>query len=1107
MTKTLVSAAAVVAALQPQPAHAFTTAVHIAIANDVRDALLDSGDGSIPLHQTDQHVQLAEQDAQAIVDHPFEFRAGAIGPDSFVFPGLTELTHGLGLDPYTQCQLLLDEAEDDAQRAYALGCFLHGSTDAVAHHYVNWLTGETFTLNPISASRGFSVRNASRHISAETMIQDAMLELQPDAFEAAAMLHTFPHDFAVRVYYDTDSPVWQAMAIHALDALDAAAAANPDGDLLDHLLASELDPAEGVVLLPMYTAFLDAELDVFRAEMEGEVLRLQDPLDPDGAELGVAPGDDGLLGTGDDSTACDVTCPTLYVSYFTYVGLLEPRQAKDGSPLPAAWDVLADDLRASLTVLPDAMVDTIQAVTVLLNPPLGPGGKGPHLDKAALREGMQPAYLWLEQLTDIDWDVLVEALAPEWLVDFTDALDAIGIEFSVTGVVEQLAQATIDLVVYGIEELVLDGVLLHLDEITADLEALGEGTEREFADRLGDAAPDGVDGDIRSWLLDSGLYGAAFNLTAAGLAERAVLLPQGADHGGLGPASFDASHTLAWTQATACPDLTPHLFPLGHDLDGLLSAQLDGTVYAGRAGVDSPVECHDGALDAFTSTPTEPTCAVTDLEALVADPAHQGSVSRAWPPGAIGADVPCVLDTIPGLELDSPADTDDTGTTSDTGETEETEPPPDTGADTGTPAADTGAEPAGCGCSSGPPPVALAWLAAMLAAARRRRWLAGAALVAGCGGEPDSAEPAAPTTGTPPPTTDTETTPPDTSPPPDTGDSGDSSDTADTEEPEPTPADELLAALDGKVWSGTYERDGVPRALEQWFDAELRLWVEVRNPWGPARLREMRVLSVAEDGETLHTLVSTPGGWEDNPNEGQTATWSVRVEGDELVLTGDMGEERYGPGAWAPPETGLTAVVRAFEEDDEVDEALCGRSASGFDYDVLFAFARGETLSPPLAVDVVAGVPTTRWTVGPGPAAADIPGLDLHGGTELVVPDRYIVTYLGGLVHPGGVLAMKEEDDGVDGALWVFLDDDVGSPSTADLFLEVHSFAWPDLTDDLVARDLGKGTVPIEAMVVRCDDDYVRGIGLKIGWSGSFVDLDAAVTVPDLAPELFPTPW
>ena len=72
------------------PAEAFSTRVHIMLANKIRDALA-AGGTSIQLWQGGYAVNITPDDARAILDEPEAFRAGAIGPDNMIFPGMTIL--------------------------------------------------------------------------------------------------------------------------------------------------------------------------------------------------------------------------------------------------------------------------------------------------------------------------------------------------------------------------------------------------------------------------------------------------------------------------------------------------------------------------------------------------------------------------------------------------------------------------------------------------------------------------------------------------------------------------------------------------------------------------------------------------------------------------------------------------------------------------------------------------------------------------------------------------------------------------------------------------------------------------------------------------------
>lgn len=113
---TSILACLALAALVPSPARAYSTRVHISLANEVREDLIANGDGTLRLRWSDFSVTLPPEDAAAIMNQPLAFRAGSIGPDNMIFPGLTDATHGLEQDPFRQCQLLYEDAITEAER-------------------------------------------------------------------------------------------------------------------------------------------------------------------------------------------------------------------------------------------------------------------------------------------------------------------------------------------------------------------------------------------------------------------------------------------------------------------------------------------------------------------------------------------------------------------------------------------------------------------------------------------------------------------------------------------------------------------------------------------------------------------------------------------------------------------------------------------------------------------------------------------------------------------------------------------------------------------------------------------------------------------------------
>ena len=90
------------------------------------------------------------------------------------------------------------------------------------------------------------------------------------------------------------------------------------------------------------------------------------------------------------------------------------------------------------------------------------------------------------------------------------------------------------------------------------------------------------------------------------------------------------------------------------------------------------------------------------------------------------------------------------------------------------------------------------------------------------------------------------------------------------------PKAKFLADLKDTVWQGMQTRSGKMRAYELRFDTTSLLWAETRNPFGPARRRELRAFTVDDDGATLHSTVITPTNWTDpDKQNGRKDDWTV----------------------------------------------------------------------------------------------------------------------------------------------------------------------------------------------------------------------------------------
>lgn len=677
-------ALAVALAAFPSRGHAFTTRVHIVLANEIRAALIASGDGTIQLRWSDYSVQLPPQDADAIINRPEAFRAGAIGPDIVVFPAMTDGTHAVDQNPYRQCELLYEEAFTESERAYALGCFLHGTSDAIAHHFVNYFTGETFTLNPISVGRLGSFDNVIGHIVTESIIQTAVYVANPTAFSAGELSHQVQQDFVLRTYFNVDSPIWMRMAEGSLGKWNTVQAANPRPDpsvwppqsnLYTWVTDAGFHPWEHIAMSPLY---ID-EIQRGRTQLRDQMLaRIQDLA----VDVGADPGADGVVGTTDDVTDCTGSCPVAYGEYWILVHLLAPRFDTSGNELPSAFDKISTDLGANLYGFLPALVQVITNLAGFLNMELSDEtDHGLDIDRSTLPTIFAPIDDWAAVAFAIDWETAGRAVSPQWYTDLSDFVAMFGVSITIPDILGMIFGPIVDAIRAALIDVVRDQAEAFVDTLKAEYDAALAPWRDWVTSTLDASAPGGLDGHALDYLQSSGLFAHSFNLTAAGLANHEILLVANEEIAN-GPASFDASYTPEWTQIGQCDYLREAVFPHGLGLVPLLSVQLDdGTYYASPIVDNSPVECHDGALDEF-GTPSTTTCAHTTFEQLLMTPI--GSVSRAYPPTFASGEPGCLRLTVPGLPPPPPIVGEDAGMNADGGVV---------GVDGG-----TGPDDGGCGC-------------------------------------------------------------------------------------------------------------------------------------------------------------------------------------------------------------------------------------------------------------------------------------------------------------------------------------------------------------------------------------------------------------------------
>ncbi len=650
----------------PTSVQAYSTRLHMAYANELREALIATGNGSIPLLLSDASVQLRPEDAAAIEAHPLAFRAGAIGPDNFVFPGMTDATHGVEQDPFRQCELLYQDSVTDEERAYALGCFVHGTGDVIAHHLVNWFTGETFSLNPVSHSHMSSFDNVIGHITTESQIQAAVYAADPSAFDAGAMALAIPRGFASRNYHNPESPLWQLMARHVVARIDAAQAADPDADLFSITGGLGLSAWEHVMMAPRYVSELQEQRAALREFILAEIADMQDPLSPRGSDLLVGEGPDGLLSTADDTTACSASCPIDYATYFTYVNLLLPRRDAGGGELPSAFDQISGKLGDDLNLLLPALMETIERLSVVLNEPVTSAeGNDFPIQVSDVNFAMQPMRDWITATTALDYETVARAVTPSWYQSLSDIFSGVGVDIRPANILEILFEPVISTVQRLIEMRVVAVAEDYLGQLVEQHLATASNWETCITTRLDASTPPGASGHAFDDILNSGFWAYTMNLMATTLANHEVVLtPEGQNPIERGPASFDASYTHVWTQAGLCDHLRPSVFPLGLDIDAFLSINQGGMILQPVIDNDVPIECHDGSLMEF-GMPNMTTCNHTTLDDLRMS--WQGSLSRSFPPSASMADASCRNLVVDGLPL-PPEPGTDAGPGTDTGD-------------------------------------------------------------------------------------------------------------------------------------------------------------------------------------------------------------------------------------------------------------------------------------------------------------------------------------------------------------------------------------------------------------------------------------------------------
>jgi hypothetical protein len=1063
-----------------------------------------------------------------LTDYPLAFRAGAVGPDNMVFPGMTDPSHALGQRPFEQCELLYQAAVVPEERAYALGCFLHGSTDAVAHHYVNYMTGETFTLTPITSARQDSLDNVVRHILAESQLQRAAVEQDPDAFASSKLLHTIPIGFVLRTYLDQDSALWQMMAAHAKAEYDAAVLADPDAALPTLVASLDVAPADHLVLTPVYLATIDTMIADTRVDLEARVAEMQDWNTPEGAALHVTPGDDGTLGTKDDETDCSASCPELFATYFTYAGLLAPRYNAQQQELPPAFDKITEQLRVEMFKFHEAYMQTVANLSAKLNEAPNDMSGEFGATKADIEAAFAPLKQWSDNITTIDYDTLVYAVVPDWLIELDTFMQAFGVDIDLAAIFKAIFDPIVQPIKDAIQDAFIAQAQVFIQTLVDEIEAKKAPIYAEYDARLAAAADPALSGDMLDHFHDSGLFGHAFNIAAVAIADHRAVLPVGDDPIGVGPASFDASYTPAWMQAGVCDYLREVVFPLGIDARGALSVRDGNGDFPAVIDVDSPVECHAGSLSAFAGDPDAAACLIVKLAALLGDPV--GSLSRAYPPNLSEKPAQCEHFEVPGLPAPPPVQrrhrqlrrrrhrAPATRLAAPARQRRDRRRPDRRRPDR-------------------PDPAPTAPSRDRSRGDRRRRLR-----LHEHPPEPPRPRPAAPPRPRPSPpprrpgderhprgrlrrqrrdddTTTTQPTlardhvhdhepdrrrhhrrdhlhdhrhhrPPTTRPPRHRHHRPHHRRSDDHDRPDHD------RRIDGRRIARRPQRHRVVRRGDpRRQDPRLRAALRHRLPAVVRAAQPVRPVAPARDA-----------GHEGRPRRPERPHHrhpAARLGGPprerprgRLDPRGPRRRPPHPPHHPRRPGRGVHGgpVARPHRRPHRHRPRLQGRRRRRrgllrLGRQRLRLHHRLQLRPRHVRRDRRhrrrRRRPLHTWT-DPSQnnqySVNDVDGFDQLGGTTLTDTFNFFVTYTGTVTHPGGDLAMREANDSVEDAVWVFLGDAAGTGQEMDLFLEVQGFAWPDETSDEPSASFPAGDVPIEAILVRCTE--------------SIADVDVQIQVP-----------
>lgn len=651
--------------LTSRSASAFSVRVHVYLANAIHDELArnvtDSGRPLVRLMQPDSAdpawVQLADIDARAILLNPEFFRGGAIGPDNTVMTGLTDPSHAWAFRPFHQCQALVGEAAaeeqrqrdagvaeeelDLSERAYALGCFLHGISDNAAHHVVNFLAGETFTFYPKESASAdglqWSMLNVARHIVVETSFEKSLLEqdaaftgeqryragVMTEPVDDAALEHRIAIDLVRRVYFDNENEEWTGLWSFFADELVLAKTLrlrlelglSPMGGIQNALLGAE-DEAwdDDTKVVNAYVDFLangyngvsftPADYIIFLPELTRDIKLFYTIVNEQGRWL------------AQNITSLRPITKAMLNNAFA------PRNAAgevdwENGTEPSRFEGV---MEIKFAELDSFVVKYIESVENLSNLNITVGLLNSTSEQR--REAIKPLSDAVSVVTTINYQILFSDNVIQILSEVSDVIAVLDGLFA--------------LITEKVEEYILGQIRDHLealkgafDPLKAQAEVYMHELERQAVSQLGLE----LDGGVFSTYLDSVLYMNAYNSVVGVISNRDVAV---ANTSGLfaGPVSFDASYQLEYNQLALCGDLRAVFYPCGANASDMLQGNYR-TCQPLTDVLNPAVECHAQSATAFASMPTTADCAPTELDEFLDGMApDQGSYTLAFPPSS-----------------------------------------------------------------------------------------------------------------------------------------------------------------------------------------------------------------------------------------------------------------------------------------------------------------------------------------------------------------------------------------------------------------------------------------------------------------------------------------